>query len=78
MKKFMLTKVNMGGLAVLQIAAMLIQQTHIGLGILQAAQHSRDMFECTVGITWYNIYLRTSILQVYELLFYLNHVLINS
>jgi len=49
------TKVNMGGLAVLQIAAMLIQQTHTGLGILQAAQHSSDMFECTVGITWYNI-----------------------
>jgi len=55
MKKFMLTKVNMGGLAVLQIAAMLIQQMHIGLGILQAVQHSSDMFERTVGITWYNI-----------------------
>jgi hypothetical protein len=54
MKNFMLSKVNMGDLdlAVLQISAMLIQQTHTGLGILQAVQHSSDMFECTVDITW--------------------------
>lgn len=34
---------------------MLIQQMLTGLGILQAVQLSSDMFERTVGITWYNI-----------------------
>lgn len=41
----------------LQIADMLIQQMLTGLGILLAARLSRDMFECSVDITWYNIFL---------------------
>ena len=51
-------------LVVLQIAAMLIQQMHTGLGILQAVQLSSDTFECTVDITWYNIifYSKTTVL----------------
>jgi hypothetical protein len=53
-------------LVVLQIAAMLIQQMHTGLGILQAVQLSSDMFEYTVDITWYNIHT----------LHYMNHAAI--
>ena len=40
----------------LQIADMLIQQMLTGLGILQAARLSSDMFECLVDITWYNFF----------------------
>ena len=41
----------------LQITDMLIQQMLTGLGILLAVQLSRDMFECSVDITWYTIFL---------------------
>jgi hypothetical protein len=42
-------------LILLPIAVMLMQQMHIGLGILRAAQHSSVMFECSMAIIWYNI-----------------------
>jgi hypothetical protein len=45
-------------LILLQIAVMLMQQMHIGLGILRAAQHSSVIFECSVAITWYNIHAK--------------------
>jgi hypothetical protein len=51
-KNFMLKK---DAFVLLQIAAMLIQKIHTGLGITQAVQLSNDMFECRVVITWYDI-----------------------
>ena len=54
MNIFML-KNKHGVLVLLQIAAMLMQKIHTGLGTIQAVQLSNDMFECTVDITWYDI-----------------------